>query len=101
MGTVVINNSGSLNTGNLWNGTPAPRGSSSLYVGGGWFFYSNNPESVYSDDLADNGRWLNRTTVWGSGHIYTWHSNQTGGTINNCILIYNPNTFDIKVSPLT
>lgn len=62
-----------------------------------YFFYSNNPEGLLSQHMADNGKYLNCVTVSGNGQIYTWHANQTGKTINNCILIYNPNSYAVQV----
>lgn len=62
-----------------------------------YFFYSNNPEALYSQHMADNGKYLNCVTVSGNGQIYTWHSNQTGQSIKNCILIYNPNSYAVQV----
>ncbi|MEC0208640.1 hypothetical protein P4H70_06715 [Paenibacillus ehimensis] len=76
----------------------APKGNSWMGLSGGWFFYSNNPESVYYWHLADQGKWLNRASVRGEGQVYTWHHNSTGFQISTCILIYNPNSYDIVVS---
>ncbi|MGG0824246.1 hypothetical protein ABE099_15385 [Paenibacillus turicensis] len=95
MGTVVINNSSPFLFG--YN-SAEPRGSGTSNLAGGFFFYSNNPESVAKTALADNGYFLNRAPVKGTGQIYTWHSNKTGSAISNCILIHNPNAFPVKVS---
>jgi len=62
-----------------------------------FFFYSNSPESLYARHMADNGKYLNYVTVSGNGQIYTWHANRTNQTIKNCILIYNPNSYDVQV----
>jgi hypothetical protein len=52
-----------------------------------------------SGDLADSGRFLNRVTnLQGTGQIYTWHENKAGSTIKNCILVYNPNSYAIKIN---
>ncbi|WP_240416637.1 hypothetical protein [Paenibacillus periandrae] len=71
------------------NPTNAP-GTPSASIGGGFLMYSNNPEKVFSGDIADNGRWLGRQSVRGAGQVYLWHVNATGSTINSTILIYNP-----------
>lgn len=63
-----------------------------------FLFYSNNPETLDSSDLADNGRYLNMANVTGNGQIYIWHANQTGQTIKHCILIYNPNNYAVTVT---
>lgn len=63
-----------------------------------FFFYSNSPETLDSSDLADNGKFLNRVSVTGRGQIYTWHHNNVGRTIKNSILIYDSNSFPVKVS---
>ena len=64
-----------------------------------FFFYSNSPETLDSGDLADAGRFLNKATnLQGTGQIYTWHENKAGSTIKNCILVYNPNSYAIKIN---
>ncbi len=64
-----------------------------------FFFYSNSPETLDSTDLADAGCFLNKVTnLQGTGQIYTWHENGVGSTIKNCILVYNPNNYDIKIN---
>lgn len=78
--------------------TYVSNGTGSAALGGGYLFYSNNPESVYTSHLADNGKWLNKATVTGAGQVYTWHVNKTGSTIKSCLLIYNPNNYTIKVT---
>lgn len=95
MGVVVINSSSPFLFG--YDG-PAPRGTGSTNLAGGFFFYSNNPESVPYTATADNGCYLNRAPVQGTGQIYTWHSNTTGSPLTNCILIHNPNAFPVRVS---
>lgn len=73
-------------------------GTPSATLGGGFLFYSNNPETVPSTARADSGKYLSRQTVTGSGQIYTWHENGTGGTVTSTILVYNPNSYPITVS---
>lgn len=63
-----------------------------------FFFYSNNPEKIQTKDLADSGKFLNRVSVGGIGQVYTWHANGCGRTIKSCILIYNPNSYEVKVN---
>lgn len=63
-----------------------------------FFFYSNNPETLDTNDLADNGKFLNRVSVGGVGQVYTWHANGCGKTIKSCILIYNPNSYDVTIN---
>lgn len=63
-----------------------------------FFFYSNSPETLDTSDMADSGKFLNRVDVTGNGQIYTWHHNNVGKTIKACILIYNFNSFPVKVS---
>ena len=63
-----------------------------------YFFYSDNPESITRPALADNGKWLNRATVNGRGQVYLWHHNVTGSTINECLLVHNPNNYDITLN---
>ncbi|TXK74470.1 hypothetical protein [Paenibacillus sp. N3.4] len=95
MATVVINSNTPKNFG---YDPSAPRGTSSTSLAGGFFFYSNNPETVKNVAIADAGCYLNRAPVKGTGQVYTWHSNGSGSTLTNCILVYNPNAFPIKVS---
>ena len=45
------------------------------------FFYSNNPEQIVEDSLADNGSWLAHELIKGNGHLYTWHQNTTQNSI--------------------
>lgn len=61
------------------------------------FFYSNNPEQVVPDSLADRGSWLAKELISGSGQIYTWHVNNTGMAIHSSILLYNPNSTDVTI----
>ena len=63
-----------------------------------FLFYSNNPETIYEKDLADNGKWLCRETVNGNGQVYTWHENGCSTAITSIILLHNPNPFSIKVT---
>lgn len=63
-----------------------------------YFFYSNSPETLGTSDMADSGKFLNRVDVTGNGQIYTWHSNKVGQAIKACILIYNFNSFPVKVN---
>lgn len=63
-----------------------------------FLFYSNSPETLNTSDMADSGKFLNRVSVGGTGQIYTWHQNGCGMSIKNCILIYNPNTYAVKIN---
>ena len=64
-----------------------------------FFFYSNSPESFNAEALADRGKFLNSVSnLSGTGQIYTWHTNQTGDTIKNCLLFYNPNSYQVTVN---
>lgn len=83
---------------NSLNPTQLSKGTSSVWKGGGFVFYSDNPETVHSVDLADAGCWLLRDSVSGSGFVYSWHSNKCGSPINHALSIYNPNPFEITVS---
>jgi hypothetical protein len=65
---------------------------------GEFFFYSNNPEKVSNSNLADQGKFLNQATVSGSGQVYVWHQNTSGQAVNACLLIYNPNSYAVKVT---
>ncbi|WP_248924789.1 hypothetical protein [Paenibacillus hamazuiensis] len=76
----------------------APKGNSTVYQGGGYLFYCDNPETIRPSDLADAGRYLNQAYVNGAGQVYLWHENGTPGTITHCLLIYNPNNHSITVS---
>lgn len=76
----------------------AAKGSSSVSFGGGFLFLSDSPEYVTTSALADNGCWLNRASVTGSGQVYLWHNNNTGSQIHSMLLIYNPNPFSITVT---
>lgn len=58
----------------------------------GFLFYSNNPEYVKADALADNGCWLNMAEVCGTGQVYIWHNNAVSQTIKTSIVITNPNS---------
>lgn len=72
-------------------------GTPSANITGGFLYYSNNPETVLTRDIADRGKWLSRHTCYGSGQLYTWHSNNVdigGGTIISTILVYNPSSTD-------
>ncbi|WP_146240953.1 hypothetical protein [Paenibacillus sambharensis] len=90
----------------IQNGTRASRNPSfagrtagtTVYKGGGYVFYSDNPEDVGLQDLADAGKFLNRDTVTGAGLVYLWHHNVTGVTINHALLIHNPNSYPITVT---
>lgn len=90
----------------LTNQSPVERSPQIITSGSGtaslntseFFFYSNSPETLLNSALADNGKFLNKVSVSGAGQIYTWHQNRTGATINNCILIHNPNPYAVKVS---
>lgn len=62
------------------------------------FFYSNNPEDVNPEDLADSGKYLTFNGVKSNGQLYTWHRNTSGKTISSVILVYNHNAFPIKVT---
>lgn len=62
------------------------------------FFYSNNPEQVVNDNLADNGSWLARELISGTGHLYTWHINNTGRSIHFNILLYNPGSSAVTIT---
>jgi hypothetical protein len=77
----------------------ATKGSSSATIRSGDFFYfSDNPESVSSSALADNGKYLNWAEVTGNGQVYIWHHNTSGSQINTLLSIYNPNSYAVKVS---
>lgn len=72
--------------------------SSNVYINQNeYLFYSNSPETLDANDMADNTKFLNKVSVSGNGQVYTWHANGTGRTINNCILIYNPNNYDVTL----
>lgn len=76
----------------------ASKGTSTVSKGGGYVFYSDNPEAVDAGDLADAGKWLNRDTVTGAGLVYLWHHNVSGASLQHTLTIYNPNSFAIRVS---
>lgn len=76
----------------------ASKGGSTVYQGGGYLFYCDNPETIRSIDLADAGKYLNQASVNGAGQVYLWHENGTPGAITHCLLIYNPNSYSITVS---
>ncbi|MBD8497991.1 hypothetical protein [Paenibacillus arenosi] len=78
--------------------TYQPKGTSSVYKSGGFLFFTDCPEPVGSGDLVDAGKWMNRDTVSGSGFVYSWHHNKAGKTIKHGLLVYNPNSYAIKVS---
>ena len=64
-----------------------------------FFFYSNSPESFDTEALADSGKFLNSVSnLSGTGQIYTWHRNQTGSSIKNWLLFYNPNSYQVTVN---
>lgn len=63
-----------------------------------FLFYSNNPETLDSADLADNGKYLNMASVSGNGQVYIWHANKTGQTIKHCVLVYNPNSYAVRIN---
>lgn len=76
-----------------------PKGSSNTYRNTNeFFFYSNSPEEIDTNSLADNGKWLNKVDVSGNGQIYTWHVNGLSSAINSSILVYNPNSYSITIS---
>ncbi|MGI5921633.1 MAG: hypothetical protein ACOX6I_07840 [Syntrophomonadaceae bacterium] len=77
--------------------SPSLHKNGSVVFTGGFLFYSNNPETVYNDHLADNGCWLNQGLVSGRGQIYVWHQNGTNKTINADLLVTNPNSTSIMV----
>ena len=63
------------------------------------FFYSNNPENLKNGySLADDGYWLARELISGTGHLYTWHINNTGKTIHSNILLYNPGSTNVTIT---
>ncbi|AFS77126.1 hypothetical protein Curi_c00440 [Gottschalkia acidurici 9a] len=74
------------------------RNNSSVHFSNEYLFYSNSPETFDSSALADYGKWLFKGDVEGSGQVYTWHVNKTGRRITSCLLIYNPNSFEITVT---
>ncbi|MFC4775815.1 hypothetical protein ACFO9Q_03355 [Paenibacillus sp. GCM10023252] len=76
----------------------ASKGTSTVSKGGGYVFFSDNPEAVDSTDLVDAGKWLNKDTVSGAGFVYLWHHNTTGAPLKHALLVYNPNNFAIKVT---
>jgi hypothetical protein len=63
-----------------------------------FLFFSDCPETLTTAHLADQGKWLNKATVSGTGQIYHWHLNSTGSSIYTCLGIYNQNNFTIKVN---
>ena len=64
-----------------------------------FFFYSNSPESFNAEALADRGKFLNSVSnLSGTGQIYTWHRNKTNSSIKNCLLFYNPNSYQVTVN---
>jgi hypothetical protein len=63
-----------------------------------YFFYSNNPEKIESTNgLAEIGHWLNKAYVSGTVQAYVWHLNGCTTSINECLLVYNSNAFDIDI----
>lgn len=65
---------------------------------GNFIFYSDSPEPVTESALATKGAWLNKGTVKGNGHLYLWHHNVSGKNLDSCVMIYNPNKYDIRVN---
>lgn len=63
----------------------------------GFLFYCDRPEPVMLEDLADSGKWLNKADVKGVGQVYSWHKNETNNDIKSCLLIHNPNSFDVTI----
>jgi hypothetical protein len=68
-----------------------------------FFFYSNNPEEIRGNgQLADYGYWLLKSPtnprVKGAGRVFIWHQNFLAQQINEALVIYNPNSFDIVVT---
>lgn len=53
---------------------------------------------MHTEDLADSGKYLTYNSVTGNGQLYTWHLNDSKKTISSVILIYNHNSFPIKVA---
>jgi len=65
----------------------------------GFFFYSNNPEAINQETLADKGYWLNRAEVSGKGQVYTWHTNKADKEVTSSLFITNTNrSKDIRVT---
>lgn len=93
MATVILNGAE-----NQFTPTEASKGTSSVMKAGGYVFFSDNPESVESQDLADSGKWLLRDTVTGSGFVYSWHQNNCGYPIQHALSVYNPNSYAIRVT---
>lgn len=63
-----------------------------------FFFYSNYPEQITINDTADKGYYLNKVeNIKGYGQVYCWHQNVSKKTLNHCLLIYNPNNFQVKI----
>lgn len=93
MATLLTGQSAISRTRSFGSGTPSVSIDTSKF-----FFYSNNPETFTANDLADSGKYFNIASVSGTGQIYTWHRNRSGSTIKNCILIYNPNSYSVKVT---
>lgn len=99
MPRVVLNEYSPTFTFADWNNDPPKAtGSAAASFGGGFLFYSNNPESVTESALADKGCWLNRQSVSGAGQVYLWHQNDTGKYIRSVVSIYNPNSYSINVT---
>lgn len=73
-------------------------GGSASIRSGDFLFFGDSPETVLTSHLADSGKYLHWANVTGNGQVYTWHSNQTGSTINSCLLFYNGNSFPVTVS---
>jgi len=68
-----------------------------------FFFYSNNPEEIRGNgQLADSGYWLLKSPtnprVKGGGRVFIWHQNFLAQRINEALVIYNPNSFDIVIT---
>lgn len=74
------------------------KGSSSVHKSGNYLWVCDDPETVDLGDTADQGKWLHRDYVFGSGFVYTWHHNGCGQPVNNALAIHNPNPFSITVT---
>ena len=87
------------------NGQASITGSASITSGA--YFFSDGPEDLYDSTtntyyLADppnasSGYWLLKESVAGGCHLFLWHGNNTGYTVNSQVLLYNPNSFTVTV----
>lgn len=97
MATVVVNDG--VQEHQIYDARQVSVGTSTVALSGGFMFYSNSPETLRgTNDLGDQGFWLNSDTVTGVGQIYTWHYNQTGSTINNALRVKNNNSCPIRIT---